>query len=76
MRLSNFPKWRLNISLLIILTISSLILLACGPSASETTSPNEAKASKSVAKAVELRLLPYPSRPLLQNPGLLKAEMM
>ena len=51
MRLSNFPKWRLNISLLIILTISSLILLACGPSASETTSPDEAKASKSVAKA-------------------------
>ncbi|GIT69036.1 MAG: hypothetical protein Ct9H300mP27_01400 [Chloroflexota bacterium] len=50
MRLSNFPKWRLNISFLIILTISSLILLACGPSASETTSPNEAKASKSVAK--------------------------
>jgi len=63
MTLSNFPKWRLNISLLIILTISSLILLACGPSATETTSPDESKASKPSAKAagVQATSIPEPT---------------
>ena len=63
MTLSNFLKWRLNISLLIILTISSLILLACGPSATETTSPDESKASKPSAKAagVQATSIPEPT---------------